>query len=95
MGAGAGVFEIGGTPDFVLGGQAAADKGHRVRPGREPRRAVISPRALEPQVFEQYRLLISEEPFLMIEGVVQNIDRVTHVKARRIALAELRRRAVR
>jgi error-prone DNA polymerase len=38
-----------------------------------------------PQVFEQHRLLISEEPFLMIEGVVQNIDRVIHVKARRIA----------
>jgi len=38
-----------------------------------------------PQLFEQTRLLISEEPFLMIEGVVQNIDRVIHVKARRIA----------
>ena len=38
-----------------------------------------------PQIFEQCRLLISEEPFLMIEGVVQNIDRVIHVKARRIA----------
>jgi error-prone DNA polymerase len=37
-----------------------------------------------PQVFEQCRLLIGEEPFLVIEGVVQNIDRVIHVKAQRI-----------
>jgi error-prone DNA polymerase len=37
-----------------------------------------------PQIFEQYRLRISEEPFLMIEGTVQNQDRVIHVKARRI-----------
>jgi error-prone DNA polymerase len=38
-----------------------------------------------PQLFETCRLLISEEPFLIIEGVVQNIDRVIHVKAQRIA----------
>ena len=31
-----------------------------------------------------HRLRISEEPFLMIEGTVQNQDRVIHVKARRI-----------
>ena len=37
-----------------------------------------------PQIFEQYRLRISEEPFLMIEGTVQNQNRVIHVKARRI-----------
>jgi hypothetical protein len=29
--------------------------------------------------------LLSEEPFLIIEGVVQNIDRVIHVKARSVA----------
>ncbi len=34
-----------------------------------------------PQLFERHRLLISEEPFLTIEGIVQNIDRVIHVKA--------------
>ncbi len=36
---------------------------------------------ITPQFFEKCRLLISEEPFLMIEGIVQNIDRVIHVKA--------------
>lgn len=34
-----------------------------------------------PQLFEERRLVITEEPFLVIEGVVQNIDRVIHVKA--------------
>jgi error-prone DNA polymerase len=37
-----------------------------------------------PQLFEERRLVITEEPFLVIEGVVQNIDRVIHVKARTI-----------
>jgi error-prone DNA polymerase len=36
-----------------------------------------------PQLFEKNRLLINEEPFLIIEGVLQNIDRVIHVKARK------------
>jgi error-prone DNA polymerase len=40
---------------------------------------------ITPQLFEQCRLLLSEEPFLIIEGVVQNIDRVIHVKARSVA----------
>jgi error-prone DNA polymerase len=37
-----------------------------------------------PQLFEERRLIITEEPFLVIEGVVQNLDRVIHVKARTI-----------
>jgi error-prone DNA polymerase len=37
-----------------------------------------------PQLFEARRLVITEEPFLVIEGVVQNLDRVIHVKARTI-----------
>ena len=37
-----------------------------------------------PQLFEQCRLLISEEPFLVIEGILQNVERVIHVKAQRI-----------
>ena len=48
---------------------------------------------IAPRLFEQCRLLLSEEPFLIIEGVVQNIDRVIHVKARSVAplpTAELR-----
>ncbi len=38
-----------------------------------------------PQIFERSRLLISEEPFLIIEGVLQNIENVIHVKAQTIA----------
>jgi len=37
-----------------------------------------------PQLFERSRLLISEEPFLVIEGILQNIENVIHVKAARI-----------
>lgn len=37
-----------------------------------------------PQLFEHCRLLISEEPFLVIEGILQNVDNVIHVKADRI-----------
>jgi len=37
-----------------------------------------------PQLFEQCRLLIGEEPFLVIEGILQNVDGVIHVKAKRI-----------
>jgi error-prone DNA polymerase len=36
-----------------------------------------------PQLFEQYRLRITEEPFLIIEGLLQNVDNVIHIKARR------------
>ena len=37
-----------------------------------------------PQLFEHSRLLISEEPFLIITGVLQNIENVIHVKAQAI-----------
>jgi error-prone DNA polymerase len=37
-----------------------------------------------PQLFERYRLRITEEPFLVIEGLLQNVDHVIHVKARSI-----------
>ncbi len=37
-----------------------------------------------PQLFERYRLRITEEPFLVIEGLLQNVDNVIHLKARRI-----------
>ena len=37
-----------------------------------------------PQLYEQCRLVIGEESFLAIEGIVQNVDRVIHVKAERI-----------
>jgi error-prone DNA polymerase len=37
-----------------------------------------------PQLYEQCRLVIGEEKFLSIEGIVQNIERVIHVKALKI-----------
>ncbi len=39
---------------------------------------------LEPALFEKTRLLVTEEPFLIIEGPVQHSEGVIHVKARRI-----------
>jgi error-prone DNA polymerase len=37
-----------------------------------------------PPLYERYRLVIGEETFLAIEGVVQNLERVIHVKAERV-----------
>ncbi len=37
-----------------------------------------------PQLYERCRLVIGEEKFLQIEGIVQNAERVIHVKAERI-----------
>jgi error-prone DNA polymerase len=37
-----------------------------------------------PALFEARRLTITQERFLEIRGVVQNVDRVIHVKAARI-----------
>lgn len=37
-----------------------------------------------PDLFERHRLLIGEESFLLIEGVLQNVDNVIHVKAEHI-----------
>ena len=37
-----------------------------------------------PDLFERIRLVITEEPFLLIEGEVQNTDNVVLVKARKI-----------
>jgi error-prone DNA polymerase len=37
-----------------------------------------------PALFEARRLTITQEPFLQIRGVVQNVDGVIHVKAQRI-----------
>jgi error-prone DNA polymerase len=44
----------------------------------------VSNAIVTPGLFEESRLLISEEPFLIIEGVLQNLDRVIHLKAQRI-----------
>ncbi|PYI74651.1 MAG: error-prone DNA polymerase, partial [Verrucomicrobia bacterium] len=37
-----------------------------------------------PDLFEESRLLITEEPFLVIEGEVQNTDNVVLIKAQKI-----------
>jgi error-prone DNA polymerase len=42
------------------------------------------PGTAKPDLFEQSRLLITEEPFLAIEGEVQNTDNVVLIKAQKI-----------
>ena len=44
----------------------------------------LSNAIVTPDLFEQMRLLITEEPFLLIEGVVQNTDNVVLIKAQQI-----------
>jgi error-prone DNA polymerase len=44
----------------------------------------ISNAIVTPPMFEANRLVITEEPFLVIEGRLQHIDGVIHVKAQRI-----------
>jgi error-prone DNA polymerase len=39
---------------------------------------------VDPNLFEQFRLVITEETFLLIEGEVQNSDNVVLIKARDI-----------
>jgi error-prone DNA polymerase len=38
---------------------------------------------VDPKFFERHRLLITQEPFLLIKGRVQNVDNVIHVRAAR------------
>jgi error-prone DNA polymerase len=38
---------------------------------------------VEPGFFERHRLLITQEPFLLIKGRLQNVDQVIHVRAAR------------
>jgi len=44
----------------------------------------VSNAIVTPDLFEKLRLLITEEPFLLIEGEVQNSDDVVLIKARKI-----------
>jgi error-prone DNA polymerase len=44
----------------------------------------VSNAIVAPDLFEQSRLLITEEPFLAIEGEVQNTDNVVLIKAQKI-----------
>jgi error-prone DNA polymerase len=45
----------------------------------------VSNAIVTPKLFEEFRLVITQEPFLEIEGPVQNTDNVIVIKARRIA----------
>jgi error-prone DNA polymerase len=44
----------------------------------------VSNAIVTPDLFERFRLTITEEPFLIIEGEAQNTDNVVLVKARKI-----------
>jgi error-prone DNA polymerase len=44
----------------------------------------VSNAIVAPDLFEKLRLVITEEPFLIIEGEAQNTDNVVLVKARKI-----------
>ena len=44
----------------------------------------VSNAIVDPDLFEQFRLVITEEAFLLIEGEVQNSDNVILIKARDI-----------
>jgi error-prone DNA polymerase len=44
----------------------------------------VSNAIVDPDLFEQFRLVITEEAFLLIEGEVQNSDNVVLIKAREI-----------
>jgi error-prone DNA polymerase len=44
----------------------------------------ISNAVIMPDIFERYKMTILHHPFLLVEGVIQNVDSVIHVRARRI-----------
>jgi error-prone DNA polymerase len=44
----------------------------------------VSNAIVDPDLFERFRLLITEEDFLLIEGEVQNSDNVVLIKTREI-----------
>jgi len=49
----------------------------------------ISNIILEPKFFEMHRLVVTQEPFLCVEGVLQNTENVVHVKALQIGRLEI------
>jgi len=44
----------------------------------------ISNAVVMPDVFEQYKMAVVNHPFVVVEGVIQNVDSVIHVRAERI-----------
>ena len=48
----------------------------------------VSNAIVTPPMFEEFRLVITQEPFLIIQGKLQNVEDVIHVKAERIERLE-------
>jgi error-prone DNA polymerase len=48
----------------------------------------VSNAIVAPPVFEANRLVITEEPFLLIEGKLQQVENVIHIKAEKIQRIE-------
>ncbi len=48
----------------------------------------VSNIVIMPDVFEQQRLEILRHPWVMVEGQIQNVDNVVHVRARRVSSLE-------
>ncbi len=44
----------------------------------------ISNAVVMPDILERYKMAILNQPFLMVEGVIQNVDSVIHVRAMRV-----------
>ena len=40
---------------------------------------------LDPKTFDRFKFVVLSEPFLLIDGVLQNVDDVVSVKAARVA----------
>jgi error-prone DNA polymerase len=39
---------------------------------------------VDPELYERYRSLVTYSKFLLIEGTLQNVDRVIHIRAKHI-----------
>jgi error-prone DNA polymerase len=48
----------------------------------------VSNAIVTPQMFEKFRLVITQEPFLIIQGRLQNVDNVIHIRAEHIQRLE-------
>jgi hypothetical protein len=44
----------------------------------------ISNAIIDPQLYEQHRSLVTYARFLLVEGTLQNVDKVIHIRARHI-----------
>ncbi|MDQ2924381.1 MAG: hypothetical protein M3R43_02295 [Acidobacteriota bacterium] len=44
----------------------------------------ISNAIIDPELYEQNRRLVTYARFLLVEGILQNVDKVIHIRARHI-----------